>query len=394
MIRFDMIDIENFIYITKSSISAREAARRLDLPIATYIRYAKKLDVYDFDTRPDKGQKYNSHKNGQNRKYNFDLTFFDNIDTPEKAYILGFISADGSVSKDGYRLKIDIQRRDREFLEEVCHCINLSDECIYDQVFPTEHKKNGLYEMSGLTLYSKHIVDNLQKYNIVYDKEHKDLDFLENIPSDYVFAWLAGYIDGDGCISKDKYRLSLITNNRTAIHIAKILAQHHIRISYDKLYDNGINVSLCVYDKVSAILLSTLYLNACNFHLSRKSDRARNMLNMYMLSSGRGVHTSEYLDQRLFDSINQRLINNSVENKRNYCKKCGELISRGGSMCRKCAYLHLRKVDRPSRDMLEYDIHNMSFVKVGVKYGVSDNTIRKWCKQYNLPYKKSDMQNI
>jgi len=26
-------------------------------------------------------------------------------------------------------------------------------------------------------------------------------------------------------------------------------------------------------------------------------------------------------------------------------------------------------------------------IKVGKKYGVSDNAVRKWCKRYGLPYK-------
>ena len=30
----------------------------------------------------------------------------------------------------------------------------------------------------------------------------------------------------------------------------------------------------------------------------------------------------------------------------------------------------------------------MSFVDIGKEFGVSDNTIRKWCKKYQLPYQK------
>lgn len=48
-------------------------------------------------------------------------------------------------------------------------------------------------------------------------------------------------------------------------------------------------------------------------------------------------------------------------------------------------------VERPSCETLLRDIYEMSFVKVGEKYGVSDNTIRKWCKYYKLPYRKKDI---
>lgn len=52
-----------------------------------------------------------------------------------------------------------------------------------------------------------------------------------------------------------------------------------------------------------------------------------------------------------------------------------------------------RKVkNRPSKEELEKLTHNESFIEIGRRYGVSDNTIRKWCKQYGLEYRKKDMK--
>lgn len=47
-------------------------------------------------------------------------------------------------------------------------------------------------------------------------------------------------------------------------------------------------------------------------------------------------------------------------------------------------HLERRKVIRPSKEILMDDLINMSFVAVGKKYGVSDNSIRKWCKSYGI----------
>ena len=33
-------------------------------------------------------------------------------------------------------------------------------------------------------------------------------------------------------------------------------------------------------------------------------------------------------------------------------------------------------------------------VDIGRKYGVTDNTVRKWCKSYKLPYKKEDIRKF
>ena len=37
-------------------------------------------------------------------------------------------------------------------------------------------------------------------------------------------------------------------------------------------------------------------------------------------------------------------------------------------------------------------IRELSFLEIGCRYGVSDNTIRKWCIAENLPSKKSEIK--
>jgi len=49
-----------------------------------------------------------------------------------------------------------------------------------------------------------------------------------------------------------------------------------------------------------------------------------------------------------------------------------------------CANLGTRKVKRPSSDILREEIENNSWLALSRKYGVSDNAVRKWAKQYNL----------
>lgn len=43
---------------------------------------------------------------------------------------------------------------------------------------------------------------------------------------------------------------------------------------------------------------------------------------------------------------------------------------------------HLRKVERPPRDELLQKINELGYLAVGREYGVSDNAIRKWVRQY------------
>lgn len=50
-------------------------------------------------------------------------------------------------------------------------------------------------------------------------------------------------------------------------------------------------------------------------------------------------------------------------------------------------------IDRPSLEELETMINEKSFLEIGRMYDVSDNTIRKWCKGYKIPYRKKDLKN-
>jgi very-short-patch-repair endonuclease len=59
--------------------------------------------------------------------------------------------------------------------------------------------------------------------------------------------------------------------------------------------------------------------------------------------------------------------------------ECGNIIKVSKSKwCRDCYNKSIRKVDRPSLDQLMIDVEMSGFRSTGRKYGVSDNTIRKW----------------
>lgn len=70
--------------------------------------------------------------------------------------------------------------------------------------------------------------------------------------------------------------------------------------------------------------------------------------------------------------------------KRYFCEKCKKETKGNSNICRECCSLIRRKVQRPSREILEKEILNNSIVSIGKKYGVSDNAIRKWCQSYNI----------
>ncbi|WP_260403050.1 MULTISPECIES: helix-turn-helix domain-containing protein [unclassified Paenibacillus] len=73
-----------------------------------------------------------------------------------------------------------------------------------------------------------------------------------------------------------------------------------------------------------------------------------------------------------------------------YCEVCGKILkshqqktcsSKCGSISRG---VNQRKLEWPNPEELSQMMNTMSWVAIGRKYKVSDNTVRKWAKKYNI----------
>jgi hypothetical protein len=95
----------------------------------------------------------------------------------------------------------------------------------------------------------------------------------------------------------------------------------------------------------------------------------------------------------ILDHINGKNNDNRIENLRIVCPNCNATLpTHGGKNIswditkpekpKKVNKLRPRKVERPPYDQLILEISDMGYTKTGKKYGVSDNSIRKWVKYY------------
>ena len=110
---------------------------------------------------------------------------------------------------------------------------------------------------------------------------------------------------------------------------------------------------------------------------------------------------AELIDINFSSSFNQEIYNNIQleideykQCNKYYCLKCGTEITEKAKLCCECYKLSRQVCQRPTREELKTFIKTESFVSIAKKYGVTDNTIRKWCKAYNLPYRKADIINF
>ena len=81
---------------------------------------------------------------------------------------------------------------------------------------------------------------------------------------------------------------------------------------------------------------------------------------------------------------------NRSSNRVLFCQKCGKEICRDNEsgLCRSCVQT---KSDIPKEELYQALLDNRgNFTKVGAIYGITDNAIRKKCKNYGLPHLSSD----
>lgn len=79
------------------------------------------------------------------------------------------------------------------------------------------------------------------------------------------------------------------------------------------------------------------------------------------------------------------------------CPKCHKnYMAYSSKMCDQCRKEQLKEEfennqNRPTKDELLNLIMNYPFVKIGKMFGVSDNAVRRWCKKYELPFKRKEI---
>ena len=75
----------------------------------------------------------------------------------------------------------------------------------------------------------------------------------------------------------------------------------------------------------------------------------------------------------------------------NKCKTCGLGTNNKKYCSNKCCKLDNRKVERPSKEELITILSAHNWSSAGRKFGVSDNAIRKWAKQYGINTNRKEL---
>ena len=130
---------------------------------------------------------------------NLKADYFQVIDTEIKAYFLGFLYADGSISERADSqscIRLEIKKGDSYLLNILKN--ELNSENIVTTV------KGGCARFS---VHSDQIAHDLAKYSIVPNKSHRQ-DKLTILPEPLMHHFIRGVFDGDGWIYQREYSLT------------------------------------------------------------------------------------------------------------------------------------------------------------------------------------------
>lgn len=144
------------------------------------------------------------------RKYAVNETYFDEIDTPNKAYILGFLYADGSNNPDKCTISMSLQEEDRDILEKIRSEIS-SEKPLEFLDYTNKHDGGYTYKNQyRLLIFNKHMCETLESIGMMKNKSLK-LQFPDIKPELYSH-FIRGYFDGDGCIHQ-----RVVSNKRRVV---------------------------------------------------------------------------------------------------------------------------------------------------------------------------------
>ena len=183
-----------------------------------------------------------------------DDSYFDVIDSPEKAYLLGIIQTDGSIDASG-TFSITQHQDYIWYLECMLH------EC---SDYLCRYPDGSCYQ---IMIGSKHMVDTLMSYGIVPNKSHDqtaaDVERLwQVVPDEYKCDFIRGLIDGDGSVKYEVQPKGKIMSPRITLYSANRrlleLIQQHIQVQfsymcslYDRSEDSG--YELGIWDRAKSI---------------------------------------------------------------------------------------------------------------------------------------------
>lgn len=202
-------------------------------------------------------------KNRGNRKHFYKEDIFKKIDTAEKAYWIGFITADGYINEERGFMRIKLQECDRPHLSKFVKFVKGDEGMIKHEYHNITGKKQYYVEVNG-----RNFIDSLVALGIKQKKSMNE-QWCEQIPEKYIKDYIRGIIDGDGCLDVKRRNFDISCSKNLLEPLQNYLITNY-GTTKTKIY-NHCNTHRLYVSVNAVIILDDLYYKRC-VALDRKKN--------------------------------------------------------------------------------------------------------------------------
>lgn len=258
-------EIDSIVYAFESGYTIKEIARKL----RTRENNISKI-ILETGHEIVKGR-----RNNRRLLHNY----FEKIDSEEKAYFIGLLLTDGSITpgKNGRSpvIRIELSEADEEVLRQFQYEIQSDAGITYNK---RKDRENGTV---SITLRSEKMAEDLSVFGIVPNKTYVTDRLPDGIPKEYIPAFLRGVIDGDGSIyySNGRWHISFTTHFKSVAEDFERLCseligkEKHMNVT---LHNDVFKVT---YNGIYASRLAKICYSNATIGLLRKLRRAVSAMN-------------------------------------------------------------------------------------------------------------------
>lgn len=224
---------------------------------------ARKFNICSETLAKDLFQKYN-YKPGHDGKKFCDSKYFKNINTKEKAYWLGFFSADGYVNQE--KRNIEFCLKDEESVIGFKNAIK--SQC------KISCKADKYYR---LNIKDKEMSEDLLALNLDNNKTYNYSIPFNKIPQNLISHFLRGYFDGDAYIGLNKtnnLKLSITEASSKVMNDLKYIIKKEINVDINIIFNKRNLYVFSVSGKKAKQILDYIYKDSNeSIRLKRKYDK-------------------------------------------------------------------------------------------------------------------------
>jgi hypothetical protein len=245
-----------------------QISKKLSIPYSTVIYIVKK---------------YNLTVLKKFQRLNVNHDYLDDINTPNKAYVLGYFFADGCIENriKVKRIRFNSAINDFEIIEfiknEISPETKLSINKIKRENLIINNKKvKNQQDTVCFGVVSEKIVDKLHcDFNVSYDKTYSQNKFnFKIIPDFFLRDFIRGYFDGDGSIHG---RVDFVSMNHEFLKQIKDILKENFNIeSKFEIIENRNKIGYLITKQIKDFYDSIYYENC--ICLNRKRDKFLNYI--------------------------------------------------------------------------------------------------------------------